>query len=170
MFLDGSPLLAKGTTSWRTSRAQRAAHQFQGASHVLGMPHSRQEAHVCSHLLSGMRAWWDTSPQPERAAHPLPAPSSWGSTPPCQTPQNWLGFAFPQPFPLPSCSRSPNNILPPLHRGQSHRPTNPNASRMAQKVGGSDGCPRCGQAVYAAEKVIGAGKVRNGMERRGGHT
>uniref|UniRef100_A0A8C3BWZ3 Cysteine and glycine-rich protein 1 n=1 Tax=Cairina moschata TaxID=8855 RepID=A0A8C3BWZ3_CAIMO len=42
--------------------------------------------------------------------------------------------------------------------GQSHRPTNPNASRMAQKVGGSDGCPRCGQAVYAAEKVIGAGK------------
>uniref|UniRef100_A0A669QFN7 Cysteine and glycine-rich protein 1 n=1 Tax=Phasianus colchicus TaxID=9054 RepID=A0A669QFN7_PHACC len=39
--------------------------------------------------------------------------------------------------------------------GQSHRPTNPNASRMAQKVGGSDGCPRCGQAVYAAEKVIG---------------
>ncbi|XP_010071631.1 PREDICTED: cysteine and glycine-rich protein 1 isoform X2 [Pterocles gutturalis] len=36
--------------------------------------------------------------------------------------------------------------------GQPHRPTNPNASRMAQKVGGSDGCPRCGQAVYAAEK------------------
>lgn len=35
---------------------------------------------------------------------------------------------------------------------------------MAQKVGGSDGCPRCGQAVYAAEKVIGAGKVRRGME------
>lgn len=31
---------------------------------------------------------------------------------------------------------------------------------MAQKVGGADGCPRCGQAVYAAEKVIGAGKVR----------
>ncbi|GAB0199958.1 cysteine and glycine-rich protein 1 [Grus japonensis] len=42
--------------------------------------------------------------------------------------------------------------------GQPHRPTNPNASRMGQKVGGSDGCPRCGQAVYAAEKVIGAGK------------
>ncbi|XP_006036954.1 cysteine and glycine-rich protein 1 [Alligator mississippiensis] len=42
---------------------------------------------------------------------------------------------------------------------QPHQPTNnPNASRMAQKVGGSDGCPRCGQVVYAAEKVIGAGK------------
>uniref|UniRef100_F7G631 Cysteine and glycine-rich protein 1 n=2 Tax=Ornithorhynchus anatinus TaxID=9258 RepID=F7G631_ORNAN len=40
-----------------------------------------------------------------------------------------------------------------------HRPlTNPNASKFAQKVGGADGCPRCGQAVYAAEKVIGAGK------------
>ncbi|XP_065260466.1 cysteine and glycine-rich protein 1 isoform X1 [Emys orbicularis] len=42
---------------------------------------------------------------------------------------------------------------------QPHRPTNnPNASKLAQKVGGADGCPRCGQAVYAAEKVIGAGK------------
>ncbi|KAL7985411.1 hypothetical protein Chor_003981 [Crotalus horridus] len=40
-----------------------------------------------------------------------------------------------------------------------HYPTNnPNASRIAQKVGGADGCPRCGQAVYAAEKVVGAGK------------
>uniref|UniRef100_A0A8D2QR80 Cysteine and glycine-rich protein 1 n=1 Tax=Zosterops lateralis melanops TaxID=1220523 RepID=A0A8D2QR80_ZOSLA len=42
--------------------------------------------------------------------------------------------------------------------GQPHRAPNPNAARMAQKVGGADGCPRCGQAVYAAEKVIGAGK------------
>nr|XP_028591602.1 cysteine and glycine-rich protein 1 [Podarcis muralis] len=42
---------------------------------------------------------------------------------------------------------------------QPHQPTNnPNASKMAQKVGGADGCPRCGQAVYAAEKVVGAGK------------
>ncbi|XP_001363524.4 cysteine and glycine-rich protein 1 isoform X1 [Monodelphis domestica] len=40
-----------------------------------------------------------------------------------------------------------------------HRPTtNPNASKFAQKIGGSESCPRCGQAVYAAEKVIGAGK------------
>uniref|UniRef100_A0A8C0ZIQ3 Cysteine and glycine-rich protein 1 n=1 Tax=Cyanistes caeruleus TaxID=156563 RepID=A0A8C0ZIQ3_CYACU len=46
-----------------------------------------------------------------------------------------------------------------------HRPPNPNAARMAQMVGGADGCPRCGQAVYAAEKVIGAGKVRGD----GGH-
>ncbi|XP_044772279.1 cysteine and glycine-rich protein 1 isoform X1 [Neomonachus schauinslandi] len=40
-----------------------------------------------------------------------------------------------------------------------HRPTtNPNASKFAQKIGGSERCPRCGQAVFAAEKVIGAGK------------
>ncbi|XP_061908106.1 cysteine and glycine-rich protein 1a [Entelurus aequoreus] len=39
-----------------------------------------------------------------------------------------------------------------------HRPTtNPNPSKMAQKFGGSEKCPRCGKAVYAAEKVIGAG-------------
>lgn len=43
-----------------------------------------------------------------------------------------------------------------------HRPTtNPNASKFAQKIGGSERCPRCSQAVYAAEKVIGAGKVRH---------
>nr|KAF6395156.1 cysteine and glycine rich protein 1 [Rousettus aegyptiacus] len=40
-----------------------------------------------------------------------------------------------------------------------HKPTtNPNASKFAQKMGGSEHCPRCSQAVYAAEKVIGAGK------------
>ncbi|TKS70735.1 Cysteine and glycine-rich protein 2 [Collichthys lucidus] len=39
-----------------------------------------------------------------------------------------------------------------------HRPTNnPNASKFAQKAGGSDVCPRCGKTVYAAEKVIGGG-------------
>ncbi|KAM9786136.1 cysteine and glycine-rich protein 1-like [Neosynchiropus ocellatus] len=39
-----------------------------------------------------------------------------------------------------------------------HRPTtNTNASKMAKKFGGADKCPRCGQSVYAAEKVIGAG-------------
>ncbi|KAJ8778547.1 hypothetical protein J1605_013516 [Eschrichtius robustus] len=43
--------------------------------------------------------------------------------------------------------------------GPSHRPaTNPNAAKFAQKIGGSERCPRCSQAVYAAEKVIGAGK------------
>ncbi|KAM3871967.1 cysteine and glycine-rich protein 1-like isoform 2-T2 [Diretmus argenteus] len=35
-----------------------------------------------------------------------------------------------------------------------HRPTNnPNTSKIAQKFGGSDKCPRCGKAVYAAEKA-----------------
>ncbi|KAG7519403.1 cysteine and glycine-rich protein 1-like [Solea senegalensis] len=39
-----------------------------------------------------------------------------------------------------------------------HQPTNnPNPSRLAQKFGGSEKCPRCGKSVYAAEKVIGAG-------------
>uniref|UniRef100_A0A672S8I7 Cysteine and glycine-rich protein 1 n=1 Tax=Sinocyclocheilus grahami TaxID=75366 RepID=A0A672S8I7_SINGR len=43
---------------------------------------------------------------------------------------------------------------------QEHQPTNnPNASKFAQKFGGSDNCPRCSKAVYAAEKVIGAGNA-----------
>lgn len=42
-----------------------------------------------------------------------------------------------------------------------HRPTtNPNTSKFAQKFGGAEKCSRCGDSVYAAEKVIGAGKVR----------
>ncbi|XP_015442971.1 cysteine and glycine-rich protein 1 isoform X2 [Pteropus alecto] len=44
-------------------------------------------------------------------------------------------------------------------KAPGHKPTtNPNASKFAQKMGGSERCPRCSQAVYAAEKVIGAGK------------
>uniref|UniRef100_A0A668AHW7 Cysteine and glycine-rich protein 3 (cardiac LIM protein) n=1 Tax=Myripristis murdjan TaxID=586833 RepID=A0A668AHW7_9TELE len=31
-------------------------------------------------------------------------------------------------------------------------------SKFAHKFGGSDRCPRCSKAVYAAEKVMGAGK------------
>ncbi|XP_044535119.1 cysteine and glycine-rich protein 2 [Gracilinanus agilis] len=42
---------------------------------------------------------------------------------------------------------------------QPHRPTtNPNTSKFAQKFGGAEKCSRCGDSVYAAEKVIGAGK------------
>ncbi|KAJ8248930.1 hypothetical protein GJAV_G00229300 [Gymnothorax javanicus] len=36
--------------------------------------------------------------------------------------------------------------------------SNPNPNKFAQKFGGSDRCPRCSKAVYAAEKVIGAGQ------------
>uniref|UniRef100_A0A9J8AU32 Cysteine and glycine-rich protein 2 n=1 Tax=Cyprinus carpio carpio TaxID=630221 RepID=A0A9J8AU32_CYPCA len=44
---------------------------------------------------------------------------------------------------------------------QTHRPTtNPNPSKFAQKFGGSEKCARCGESVYAAEKVMSAGKVR----------
>lgn len=38
--------------------------------------------------------------------------------------------------------------------------SNANAGKFSQKFGGSDRCPRCSKAVYAAEKVMGAGKVR----------
>lgn len=37
--------------------------------------------------------------------------------------------------------------------------TSPNTSKFAQKFGGAEKCSRCGDSVYAAEKVIGAGKV-----------
>lgn len=47
------------------------------------------------------------------------------------------------------------------HRTHSHKPTtNPNPSKFAQKFGGSEKCARCGESVYAAEKIMGAGKVR----------
>ncbi|EPQ12736.1 Cysteine and glycine-rich protein 2 [Myotis brandtii] len=43
---------------------------------------------------------------------------------------------------------------------QPHRPTtNPNTSKFAQKYGGAEKCSRCGDFVYAAEKIIGAGKL-----------
>lgn len=49
-------------------------------------------------------------------------------------------------------------------RTQTHRPTtNPNPSKFAQKFGGSEKCARCGDSVYAAEKIVGAGKVRRGV-------
>lgn len=45
-------------------------------------------------------------------------------------------------------------------RPQTHRrTTNPNPSKFAQKFGGSEKCSRCGESVYAAEKIMGAGKV-----------
>ena len=47
---------------------------------------------------------------------------------------------------------------------QPHRPTtNPNTSKFAQKYGGAEKCSRCGDSVYAAEKIIGAGKVGRGL-------
>ncbi|MBN3316741.1 TNNI1 protein, partial [Atractosteus spatula] len=53
-----------------------------------------------------------------------------------------------------------NRILIMLHTcvaAPHHPTTNPNPSKFAQKFGGSDVCPRCSKAVYAAEKVVGAG-------------
>ncbi|KAJ3593768.1 hypothetical protein NHX12_006102 [Muraenolepis orangiensis] len=36
--------------------------------------------------------------------------------------------------------------------------TNTNPGRFAQKFGSTDQCPRCSTAVFAAEKIMGAGK------------
>ncbi|XP_056463506.1 cysteine and glycine-rich protein 3 [Gadus chalcogrammus] len=36
--------------------------------------------------------------------------------------------------------------------------TSTNPSKFAQKFGSSDQCPRCSKAVFAAEKIMGAGK------------
>lgn len=41
------------------------------------------------------------------------------------------------------------------------QPPNSNENKSSLKFGCSDRCPRCSKAVYAAEKVMGAGKVRN---------
>lgn len=38
------------------------------------------------------------------------------------------------------------------------KPTNTSGNKFSQKFGSSDRCPRCSKAVYAAEKVMGAGK------------
>lgn len=57
-----------------------------------------------------------------------------------------------------------NKCLVSFSTPSPHRPTtNPNPSKFAQKFGGTEKCSRCGDSVYAAEKVIGAGKVRNCM-------
>ncbi|XP_062919204.1 cysteine and glycine-rich protein 3 isoform X1 [Mobula hypostoma] len=40
-----------------------------------------------------------------------------------------------------------------------HQSPNPSSSKFAHKFGGADKCPRCNQSVYAAEKVIGGGKL-----------
>ncbi|XP_048825654.1 cysteine and glycine-rich protein 3 isoform X2 [Brienomyrus brachyistius] len=37
-------------------------------------------------------------------------------------------------------------------------PASSNQNKFAQKFGGSDHCPRCSKAVYAAEKIMSAGK------------
>lgn len=54
-----------------------------------------------------------------------------------------------------------------FHSVQPHRPTaNLNTSKYAQKYGGAEKCPRCGGPVYAAEKVIGAGKVKGSWNQQ----
>ncbi|XP_062869520.1 cysteine and glycine-rich protein 3 [Trichomycterus rosablanca] len=41
---------------------------------------------------------------------------------------------------------------------QSSTTNSSSSGKCVQKFGGSDRCPRCSKAVYAAEKVMGAGK------------
>ncbi|XP_051885875.1 cysteine and glycine-rich protein 2 isoform X2 [Pristis pectinata] len=46
-----------------------------------------------------------------------------------------------------------------VQQAQPHQPTtNTNTSKFAQKFEGADKCSRCGDSVYAAEKIVGAGK------------
>ncbi|XP_038127909.1 cysteine and glycine-rich protein 3 isoform X1 [Cyprinodon tularosa] len=47
----------------------------------------------------------------------------------------------------------------PLNSKPRQTSSNPNSSKFSQKFGSSDRCPRCSKAVYAAEKVMGAGKA-----------
>lgn len=50
---------------------------------------------------------------------------------------------------------------------QAHpAPANTTAAGKFSKFGSSDRCPRCSKPVYAAEKVMGAGKVRPLAPRR----
>lgn len=83
----------------------------------------------------------------------------------CPTAPCGEGGVLPAMFP----GSPPRMSTPSPRRTPGHKPTtNPNASKFAQKMGGSEHCPRCGQAVYAAERVIGAGKVRRQPASRGG--
>uniref|UniRef100_A0AAQ4RVF6 Cysteine and glycine-rich protein 3 (cardiac LIM protein) n=1 Tax=Gasterosteus aculeatus aculeatus TaxID=481459 RepID=A0AAQ4RVF6_GASAC len=58
-------------------------------------------------------------------------------------------------------SSDPPNHEGPQHHDSKPRPPNSNENKSSLKFGCSDRCPRCSKAVYAAEKVMGAGKVRN---------
>lgn len=44
------------------------------------------------------------------------------------------------------------------------RPSTPtNTSKFAKKMVDVDKCPRCGKSVYAAEKIMGGGKVSTSL-------
>uniref|UniRef100_A0AAQ4QAI9 Cysteine and glycine-rich protein 3 (cardiac LIM protein) n=1 Tax=Gasterosteus aculeatus aculeatus TaxID=481459 RepID=A0AAQ4QAI9_GASAC len=55
-------------------------------------------------------------------------------------------------------SSDPPNHEGPQHHDSKPRPPNSNENKSSLKFGCSDRCPRCSKAVYAAEKVMGAGK------------
>ncbi|XP_038675664.1 cysteine and glycine-rich protein 1-like [Scyliorhinus canicula] len=52
-----------------------------------------------------------------------------------------------------------NQGIKPVQASPHCPTTNVNESKFAQRFGSSEKCPRCGQSVYAAEKIIGAGKA-----------
>eukprot|EP00062_Callorhinchus_milii_P003811 gi/632941493/ref/XP_007885895.1/ PREDICTED: cysteine and glycine-rich protein 3 [Callorhinchus milii] len=56
-------------------------------------------------------------------------------------------------------SSGPEENLGVQQGAKPSQPSAPNPSKFAQKFGGAEKCTRCSQSVYAAEKVIGGGKL-----------
>ncbi|XP_056131436.1 cysteine and glycine-rich protein 1a isoform X1 [Lampris incognitus] len=77
------------------------------------------------------------------------------------------GYGYGQGAGTLSMDRGESLGITPAEPAPPRPTTNPNPSKMAQRFGGSDICPRCGKAVYAAEKVMGAGSAwhKNGCFR-----
>ncbi|CAN0395823.1 cysteine and glycine-rich protein 2-like [Lethenteron reissneri] len=68
------------------------------------------------------------------------------------------GYGYGQGAGVLSTDRGERLGIRPEEPGAPQPTFNTNPSPLARSFGGSDKCPRCSQSVYAAEKVMGAGK------------